>query len=55
MEIENTCARFFDHVVVDRIAKDGRGRKTYPKCMAQDLERWGRWLFSECGMELSAS
>ena len=55
MEIENTCARFFDHVVVDRIAKDGRGRKSYPECVAKNLERWGRWLFSECGEELSAS
>ena len=53
MEIKNTCARFFDHVV-DRIAKDGRGRKSYPECMAQNHKRWGRWLFSECGEEFSA-
>jgi len=53
MEIENTCARFCDHVV-DWIANDGRSRKTYPECIAQDLERWGRWPFSECGEEFPA-
>jgi len=30
------------------------GRMSYLECMAQDLERWGRWLFSECGEEFSA-
>ena len=53
MEIENTCTRFCDHVI-DWIANGGRSRKTYPECIAQDLERWGRWLFSECGEEFPA-
>jgi len=35
MEIENTCTRFCDHVL-DWIANDGRSRKTYPECIAQD-------------------